>query len=222
LGLHTGLRIHSEALTLKWENVDLGRKVLTVEAAYAKNRETTTVPINSVLLEAFERLSRVGQGDYLFLNRQGKPFKSIRTAFTTACRHANLRDVTPHTLRHTFASKLGMSGANDRALQALGRWKEPKMIQRYTHLSQAHWWRRWRKLPSITGPIIEKRCLVSPYAPVAQLDRAFDYESKGRVFESPRAHHLTLSSSIPPYHGSGRNSANCTKVEVSWDIVPFD
>jgi hypothetical protein len=30
-------------------------------------------------------------------------------------------------------------------------------------------------------------------APVAQLDRAFDYESKGRTFESCRAHHKTLS-----------------------------
>ncbi len=31
-------------------------------------------------------------------------------------------------------------------------------------------------------------------APVAQLDRASDYESEGRVFESPRAYHLPLSS----------------------------
>ncbi len=29
------------------------------------------------------------------------------------------------------------------------------------------------------------------YAPVAQLDRVFDYESKGREFESRRAHHFT-------------------------------
>ncbi|PYV82850.1 MAG: hypothetical protein DMG05_27315, partial [Acidobacteria bacterium] len=68
----------------------------------------------------------------------GKPFKPVRTAFTTACKHANLTGVTPHTLRHTFASRLGMTGANDRTLQALERWKEPKMIQRYTHLSETH------------------------------------------------------------------------------------
>jgi integrase len=70
-GLHTGLRIHSEALTLKWANVDLGRKVLTVEAAYAKNKETTTIPINSMLLEALKGLP--SRGDYLFLNRRGSP-----------------------------------------------------------------------------------------------------------------------------------------------------
>jgi hypothetical protein len=31
-----------------------------------------------------------------------------------------------------------MQGAGDRTLQALGRWKEPKMIRRYVHLSQEH------------------------------------------------------------------------------------
>jgi site-specific recombinase XerD len=48
------------------------------------------------------------------------------------------RTVTLHTLRHTFASRLGMQGAGDRTLQALGWWKEPKMIRRYVHLSEAH------------------------------------------------------------------------------------
>jgi hypothetical protein len=36
------------------------------------------------------------------------------------------------------------------------------------------------------------KSLIPQCAPVAQLDRAFDYESKGRVFESRRAHHLIL------------------------------
>ncbi len=31
-----------------------------------------------------------------------------------------------------------MGGVNDVTLQALGRWKEPKMIRRYAHLSQEH------------------------------------------------------------------------------------
>ena len=33
------------------------------------------------------------------------------------------------------------------------------------------------------------KVLILQDAPVAQLDRAFDYESKGRTFESCRAHH---------------------------------
>jgi integrase len=37
LGLYMGLRIGAEALTLKKETVDLGNRLLTIEAAYSKN-----------------------------------------------------------------------------------------------------------------------------------------------------------------------------------------
>lgn len=48
-------------------------------------------------------------GDVLCVSREGTPFRSIRTAFATACRRAGLKDVTPHVLRHTFASRLVMA-----------------------------------------------------------------------------------------------------------------
>jgi len=141
VGIYSGLRIEAEALTLRWENVHFKRRELTVEAAYSKNNETQAILMNSKLLEALKRHDAKRTGDYVFLNRYGKPIpigQSVRTTFTTACRHANLPGVTPHTLRRTFASRLGMTGANDRTLQALGRWKEPKMIQRSAHVSQTH------------------------------------------------------------------------------------
>ncbi len=37
-----------------------------------------------------------------------------------------------------------------------------------------------------------KKCMVTRYAPVAQLDRVPDYESGGRRFESSRARHLFM------------------------------
>jgi hypothetical protein len=49
-----------------------------------------------------------------------------------------LIEVSPRTLLHACASRLGRSGAGDRAPQALGRWKEPKMIRRYVHLSEEY------------------------------------------------------------------------------------
>jgi len=66
------------------------------------------------------------------------PSAPIREAFTNACERAKLSGVTPHTLRHTFASRLGMAGVSNVTLQKLGRWKEPEMILRYAHLSQEH------------------------------------------------------------------------------------
>jgi len=68
----------------------------------------------------------------------GRPFKSIRTAFTNACKHANPADVTPHILRYTFANRLGTRGAGNKTFQALRCWKEPKMSRRHVHLSGEH------------------------------------------------------------------------------------
>ena len=138
LGIYAGLRIRAEAFTLKWANVDLDRRVLTIEALYAKNKETETIPLHSKLFEALKARKDQSTGEYVLARAGGARLKSIRTAFTLACERAKLRDVTPHTLRHTFASRLGMAGVNDVTLQRLGRWKEPKMIRRYAHLSQEH------------------------------------------------------------------------------------
>jgi len=66
------------------------------------------------------------------------PLKEIKTAFYAACRRANLKDVTPHVLRHTFASRLVMNGADLRTVQELGGWKSMSMVERYSHLSDRH------------------------------------------------------------------------------------
>jgi integrase len=41
--------------------------------------------------------------------------------------------VTPHTLRHTFASRLAMAGVDLRTLQELGGWQTLAMVHRYAH-----------------------------------------------------------------------------------------
>lgn len=43
-----------------------------------------------------------------------------------------------HSLRHTFASRLVMSGADLRTIQVLGRWRDLSLVQRYSHLSPGH------------------------------------------------------------------------------------
>lgn len=128
----------NRGLSLRGENVDLVRGFITAEAAYGKGKQAERLPINRKVIKMRARLKARNKGEWVFVSRHGRTFKSIRTAFTNACKHANLPDVTPHTLRHTFASRLGIRGAGDRTLQALGRWNEPKMIRRYMHLSEAH------------------------------------------------------------------------------------
>ncbi len=143
LGIHAGLRIPSEALSLTWDAVDLKRGILTVAGTHSKTSKTRTVPINSVLSEALRSL-RMGQsvnGGPIFLRDKGRagPLRSIRTAFDTARKRVGLRkDVTPHVLRHTFASRLAMAGVDLRTIQELGGWSSLAMVQRYAHLSASH------------------------------------------------------------------------------------
>jgi len=138
VGIHTGLRIQSEALELQKQDVDLSRGFLTVQAAYAKNGRTRSVPLNRVARAALARIIEQTPGPFVFAKRDGRPLRSIRKPFAAACEEAKLTDVTPHTLRHTFGSKLAMAGVDPRTIQELGGWRSLAMVQRYTHLSPTH------------------------------------------------------------------------------------
>jgi integrase len=89
---------------------------VTVQAAYAKSGKTRTVPLNAVLRAALTSWRERSVGEYVFARADGKPYRSIRTTFATACRKAGLAGVSPHVLRHTFASRLAMAGYDSRTL----------------------------------------------------------------------------------------------------------
>jgi len=95
--------------------------------------------LHSKLVEPLRELYKNRTSDeWVFTDQDGKRFRAVHRPFTAACCQAHITGCSPHTLRHTFASRLGMSGANDRTIQALGRWKSPMMVMRYSHLSKEH------------------------------------------------------------------------------------
>ncbi|MEE8124862.1 MAG: tyrosine-type recombinase/integrase, partial [Nitrospirales bacterium] len=58
--------------------------------------------------------------------------------FAPAVKAAGLEGVTWHTLRHTFASRLAMSGQPDGTIAALLRHSTTALVKRYAHLSPSH------------------------------------------------------------------------------------
>jgi integrase len=142
-GVDAGFRLAAEALTLRWSGVDFRLGLLTVEAAYSKNGKTGTVPMTDRLRDALlKHRFKAGKrdpDDRVFVTWQDKPFMRMRKAFRKARAAAGLGpDVTPHTCRHTFASRLVMAGENMVTVKELMRHKTVEMTMRYAHLSPTH------------------------------------------------------------------------------------
>lgn len=87
------------------------------------NRKKVEVRILTVKA-ALKQLKEKSRGEYVFSNPEDSPYKSIRSAFKTACKHAKFPRVTPQTLRHTFASRLAMAGVDLRTNQELAERRE--------------------------------------------------------------------------------------------------
>ena len=137
-----GLRV-SEVAGLTLDRVDLDRGRVTVVGKGDKERE---VPLGDVAREAASRWLTVrtvlapASDAGLFVNRRGRSIgpRDIRRLVGRYAR-ATLsgRGVTPHTLRHAFATHLLEGGADIRAVQELLGHASVATTQRYTHVSRS-------------------------------------------------------------------------------------
>ncbi len=186
--LHTGFR-KSELLSLTWEEVDFEKQNITVKAGYAKNGESRTIPMNDVLTATLEEVRiDVTESGSVFRNRNGAPYRSFRTAFERAVRKSLIPDFTFHDLRHTFASRLVMSGVDLPTVKDLMGHKNINMTLRYSHLSSEHKRSAVGKLEQFGAKSHQfsqhgvqqqsggsHKSLKNNVAPLAQLDRASDF-----------------------------------------------
>ncbi len=141
-----GSRI-SETLRIRWPDVDLDRKQLTVGAdGLAKNRKHRAVDFNpqleTVLQEMHQR--RPQDSDFLFPSpRRGKsdlPIVNFNKALISACEKAGLENFGFHDCRHYFISHCVMSGID---FMTIARWVGHQdggvLIGKvYGHLSNEH------------------------------------------------------------------------------------
>ena len=109
---------------------------ISVQAAHAKNGVTKTVPIHPDLVEPLKAQVERSKSEWVFVKKdRASGLGGNNTAFMAACGRAKLSGVTPHVLRHTFASRLAMAGTDLRTIQELGGWRSITMVERYAHLS---------------------------------------------------------------------------------------
>jgi integrase len=134
--LSTGLRQRNVSY-LRWDQVDMARKVAWIHADEAKSGRAIAVPLNEDALEVLR--SRQGRhGQYVF-TYQGKPVERCTTkAWDRACERAGIKEFRWHDLRHTWASWHVQSGTSLQELMELGSWSTFEMVMRYAHLAADH------------------------------------------------------------------------------------
>lgn len=104
-----------------------------------KNGEYDTVPLNERALEILRSIPVRLDSKYVFPGEKpGKPFYDLKGQFEKAVIDAKLEGVTFHTLRHTAASHVVMSGVDIATVREILRHKSIEMTLRYAHLSPNH------------------------------------------------------------------------------------
>jgi integrase/recombinase XerC len=138
----SGLRV-SEMTSLDMSDLNIKESLLL---AKGKGRKERILPIGQKAMEALqnylpERMSLKRKTAALFLNNRGGRLtqRSIRRILLYYSRMINLEgDLSPHTLRHTFATHLLHEGADLRSIQELLGHSSLSTTQRYTHVDIGH------------------------------------------------------------------------------------
>lgn len=145
----TGLRV-SELVSLNRDQIDLERKEFGVRG---KGNKLRVVFLSDTAAEWIERYLKSRQDNFkpLFIRHSGNvdirnngegmrlTARSIQRIVAKYAKRAGLPiEATPHTLRHSFATDLLISGADIRSVQEMLGHESIRTTQVYTHVTNRH------------------------------------------------------------------------------------
>ena len=146
--LSSGLRI-SECVNLKVQDIDMQEKTIHVQSGKGDKDRITVISQNVIDDVKAYLSSRKYTTEYLFTKKSGKPLtpKLAQKIIPQLTKKAGIqKKVTPHVLRHTFATLLLESGTNLRIIQEVLGHSNLQTTQIYTHISK-------EQIKSIKNPL---------------------------------------------------------------------
>lgn len=136
----TGWR-RNEVLTRQWRHVDFERGEIRLDPGETKNGRGRTLPFSAVpalaeLLEAQRAYTRAierrtGQVVPWVFHRDGRPIKSIRQGWRTACKNAKLVGMIPHDFRRTAVRNLVRAGVPEKVAMRVTGHETRSVFERY-------------------------------------------------------------------------------------------
>jgi integrase len=138
---HTGWRVKSEIVPLRWHQVDFNAGVVRLEPGTTKNGEGRTFPFGILpelakVLESQKRYTRlmerrIGRRIPYVFHRNGNAIKDYRSAWRNACKRAKLIGRIPHDFRRTAVRNLERAGVSRSVAMQLVGHKTESIYQRY-------------------------------------------------------------------------------------------
>ena len=139
LTMNTGLR-RGELFNLRWSNVDLDHKNLTVAGSYSKTGKTRHIPLNDEALKVLQQWrTQTGQKiGLVFMGKSGGRLTDIKKSWRAVLQDAGIENFRWHDLRHHFASRLVMESVDLNTVRELLGHSTITMTLRYAHLAPEH------------------------------------------------------------------------------------
>lgn len=138
--LRTGVRI-GELTALQWSDINFNDGAVTIRqnivngiVGSPKNNKFRTIYLAQ---DVFEKLSLRRKNKGLIFPNSNRDYFSrftCRDHLDRLCRKAEIKRISWHALRHSFASQLATNGVSLKTIQELLGHSDLKMVQRYAHL----------------------------------------------------------------------------------------
>jgi integrase len=146
---HTGMR-QGEIRSLRWDQVDVQRRVLRLKSGDTKTGEGRVIPLNDALTAALQSVTTYLGFPRVFVNPARLALgpisrtpldpryhrTSIGHAFAAACRRAQVAGATFHDLRHTFVTNARRAGVDPLTVMKITGHKTMAVFKRYNTVDE--------------------------------------------------------------------------------------